>query len=159
MGVHSSQFGCARNEAFLSSVEAKVFLYVRQLAWLRATPDGETKSRLEHLREKKFPVAYPPSDGIEYLINWWEEAGAFKQSAAGIIPLEWGDIESWRNVMVSRRSLEYEQLILMNMSKRYCYQYYVSDKKDSEPPYSVEPSPEEMAEMRRAAEERLRSLF
>lgn len=114
-------------------------LYVRHMAWLSATPEGDKKSRGEALHEggEGSPfLQMPPLDDEYYIIKFWEDCGSVGVGSSGIVPLSWSEIKAWRTE--NELSLtHFEITCIRKLSQAYVSEFYVAKEKDSEPPYSV----------------------
>lgn len=92
------------------------------------------------------------------MLGYIDEVGLSKSGMAGIVPIDWADIESWVNV--TDTCLEtWEAKAIMNLSREYCYQFSISSDPKCPPPYNVNYDEGEMNAVRETAEETVRGLF
>jgi hypothetical protein len=113
---------------------------MRHLAWLQATPEGATNSRLKSfaaLDENSSFLEMPNVDGADYLISLLNEAGLFESNGMGAVPLSWTELHSW--LRCTELSLSnWEILSLKQMSEAYVGELNQADKKDRPAPYTPE---------------------
>lgn len=106
-------------------------------------------------------------DGYEYLIEYWQEAGAIGCSGEGVTKLSWQEIEAWLNVKYrnekfgrvrrnSRRKrcgmqspwllADWEIDAVRRMSEEYASEYNQASDKSRPAPYVAEEIEESLAE-------------
>jgi hypothetical protein len=108
------------------------------LAWFHATPEGEYESRLEVYRgeDPDYKIHLPPIEGAEYLIEFFHELGLVMQTAEGIAPLNWQEMESWYN-LTNKSLSNWELKLLKMMSHSYACEFNRAKSKDAKMPYAL----------------------
>jgi hypothetical protein len=113
---------------------------MRQLAWLRATPEGQEKSRWTQYVEQDVEVPLPNIEGWEYLVSLLDNAGTILQTGMGVAPLTWQELESWKNVysqeLVCWKFSFWELSTMKDMSYAYCAELGQASDKNRPQPYS-----------------------
>ena len=143
-----------------ASVEEKLTLYSRQLAWLHTAPGDSKKSRLEIERERGADVELPDIEGFELLIEYLSELGYCKSGMNGADPLSFVEVGAWSKVSGVVDS--WVLVLLVQLSRAYSAQSNKSREANCAPPYTPEVPPltrAELIEMREATDKKLRMLF
>ena len=131
---------------------------MRHLAWLRSSEKGADETRLELRRKSGLSDTMPNIDGLEYIAEWLDELGYVNAGASGAIPLTHSDLKSWLE-LTDTEITGWEISVLIKLSRQYCYQSNISDSKEAEAPFKAEVTPEEIARIRKKADENIRNLF
>jgi hypothetical protein len=111
-------------------------LRVKHLAWLNATPEGLKESRMETFKRhiKKDPDL-PPTNGCEYLLEYFFSIGVGRNSGMSFVAIDWLEIDAWcRCKKIHLTGWEAETIFMM--SGAYVSQSQISRQKNSQPPYS-----------------------
>jgi len=145
-------------------------LYVRQIAYFAATPDGSKLSRREQREGKKeedntviidsddeednlneasedlseipFPEIPP---GAEYLIGLFYGAGSAMPTGMGLVPLSWQEIEAWARCSGLEDSITpWELQVVRRLSEAYTSEYSKASDPKRRPPYSKQVSVDEI---------------
>ena len=115
-------------------------MYVRQLGWLHATPEGSKKTRLATFKsaDENHPSLRLPEIEQEhaagYLIGLLHEAGLMSSNGMGPVPLSWSEIESWIRCTELDLSL-WERLTIKNLSEEYVGELSQATAKDRPAPF------------------------
>lgn len=80
-----------------------------------------------------------PDVGFEYITFWFDELGRAKGLGQGIVPLEWGEINAWRDLLQVQLSV-WEARMLPMMSRAYVSGYYDGTDPASMPPFNPDDS-------------------
>jgi len=100
----------------------------------------------------------PDIAGLEYIATWLDDLGYVNSGVSGAIPLTHGDLKGWLE-LTDTEITRWEINILIKLSRQYCYQSSMSDGKDAPAPFQAEVTPEEIARIRKKADENIRNLF
>jgi hypothetical protein len=116
---------------FYEGLSEELSLYVKQIAWLNATPEKSDKSRRETLGEN---IELPPCDAI-YLIKYlFDEIGQTMPSGMGPVPLTNTEIAAWQsNKGITLNS--WEAKTMRQLSLEYVSQHQISLKADCIAPF------------------------
>lgn len=148
---------------------SELILYARQLAWLRSKPQprqtknkkqrtAPLKTRAQTFRDLGLEAKMPEIELCPHVADWFEDVGPASNNGMGVVPLSYGEIESWLNV-TNLEVTSFEVDAMMMMSRQYCYQSVLSEDEKCEQPYKVEYEQDELAAMRQKADEHLRGLW
>jgi hypothetical protein len=97
--------------------------YVRQLAWLAATPDTEDAPRYK--KYDGLPIAEPePETGTEYIMAAMREVGFYFNTGSGPTPLPWSEIRAWMS-STSRQGIALASTIRF-LSEQYVSEYFAA---------------------------------
>ena len=88
--------------------------YVRQLAWLAATPKGQDKSRREAYGDEA--VQEPPGHA-RWLVEAAAECGLVASNGLGATAVSWQEIHSWAAATGQRGA--WLRLVIRNLSAAY----------------------------------------
>jgi hypothetical protein len=111
-------------------------LYVKQMAWLNATPEGLKESRIDFFRRNlKRDPDFPPTNGCEYLLEYFFSIGVGRSSGMGFCAIDWQEIDAWcRRKKLNLTGWESETIFML--SSAYVSQSAISKQKSALPPYS-----------------------
>lgn len=111
-------------------------LYVKQLAWLNATPEskgGQSETRLEAMKRVDVAPLLPPNPA-PYLTEWLFDAGPSSPAGMGDAVLGWCDLQAWQSITgVELRP--WEARTLRRLSRDYLNQLYEAKKLGCPAPY------------------------
>lgn len=129
---------------FYAELSEELSLYVRQLAWLSATPASDRKnlstanaepvSRIKKLEDEGKHVPLPPISA-EWLVDLLMEIGPVDPIGMGVGPISWLTLEAWQHQ--SGRPLQpWEGRLLRDLSKAFADQSEKSKQHDCPAPWS-----------------------
>lgn len=78
---------------FYEAACAELEVYIRHLAWLNATPDGDKISRFDWFEANGYEAVYPDCDA-DYILTYLQEIGM----SLGEQPLNFSEINAYQNV-------------------------------------------------------------
>lgn len=107
-------------------------MWVRQLAWLHATPDGSERSRAEILKGQEIAELDELEWG-EHLIETLREIGFAMPGMSGAVPLNYQEIDSYCRLTLTVLPW-YEPAQLRTLSRAYCAELYESKKVSRQKP-------------------------
>ena len=110
------------------------------MAWLRAIPVEQEKSRWTQYVERDQEVPLPDIEGYEYLLAFLESAGTLLQTGMGIAPLTWQELESWERLYTKELDCWelnfWEMSTLKDMSYAYCAELSSATDANRDSPYA-----------------------
>lgn len=124
---------------FYESVYEGLRLYIRQCAWLNATPKrqgiehGTQQSRLQTFKDEDVPIELPEVE-VGYLVAYLWDVGPTLKSSGGESPLTHGEILAWQQLQGIELQ-PWETRILIRLSFDYLVQSQKSEKFDCIAPY------------------------
>ena len=128
------------------------------MAWLRSREGDDKNTRIENRLNKGMSVPMPDINGLEYIVDLWNDAGTADQGMSGLVPLSSRELRSWR--LESEIELTvWERQVILKMSRQYCYQSTISNDKKCLAPYFVKDSAEDVQKRRNALEKKMIDLF
>ncbi|EJL34124.1 hypothetical protein [Novosphingobium sp. AP12] len=130
-------------------------LYVRQLAWLNATPkppEGSKRAqakdlpralpRAEQLKKDRIVPQMPPNPAPHILSRLFE-IGLTEAAGMGAGPLSWQSIKAWQDVIGVSLS-RWEARLLRKLSVEYLAEGHRAESENCPPPWRAEVSAREM---------------
>lgn len=100
----------------------------------------------------------PPVKHFSYVLEWLGTLGYCNAGINGMVPLTFNDVYHWLNVThIAATTFECEMLVML--SNDYCNQSHISTDDKCPAPYLTDLNDDEMKEVRKRADERIRSLF
>lgn len=114
---------------FALSVE-QAELYIRHLAWLSATPDGQKRTRYEQLKGNPL-VSVEPDDSALWVVSQAMECGLSSSNGFGASVISWQEIEAWANVALANR---WTQATVRKMSEAYVRELHAAKDIHRQPP-------------------------
>lgn len=133
---------------FYQGLSDELSLWVKQAAWLSATPDGKEQSRNE---AGDGPPPFPPNPA-PYLTAWLFQIGP----TSGEGPLTWQELAAWERLS-GVELLPFEAQILRLLSVHYTNEKYLARKPDRPMPYNLER--DEIAARRESVEGKITAMF
>lgn len=135
---------------------------MRQTAWLSTAPEKanskdklEPVSRLKAMRQRGEEPMLPPNPA-EYLTDWLFEIGPTIPTGMGEVPLTFGDLAAWQDVMGIELE-PWEARLLKSLSGDFVDERYHARKRDRPAPWSgIESEPEAV---RDKVSRQIRSMF
>lgn len=112
-------------------------LYCRQLAWLRAVPQGSKLSRWEETKAANGELFLPDLENSSYLIHLLDAAGTCSSTGMGLVGLSWEEIKGWIDCMGVEISY-WEISMIKEMSREYAAQASVSAERNCKSPYLMD---------------------
>lgn len=146
-------------------------MYVRQLAYFAAVPDGSKLSRREQREGKKeddedtiiidsddeednlnkvpqetAEIPFPEIPmGAEYLLSFFYSAGCSTQTGMGLVPLSWQEIEAWvRCNGLDDSVTPWELQVVRKLSEAYSAEYSRASDPKRRMPFKPEVKVEEI---------------
>jgi hypothetical protein len=107
-------------------------LWVRQLAWLHATPEGSDRSRAEILKGQEIAELEELEWG-DHLISALSEIGFAMPGMSGAVPINYQEIDAWCRLTATVLPW-YEPAQLRNLSREYCAELHESKKASRQKP-------------------------
>lgn len=89
---------------------------MRQMAYLDAYPETETKSRRQRMAEQDVEIPLPGLTGGGYMVDALQEAGVGNASGE---PLSWLDVYSY-SICTGNLTETWERRLLKELSAAYC---------------------------------------
>ena len=141
------------------SVGDELTLYVRQLAWLQATPkppkgsraagvadQSPRKSRADVFKARKIEPPMPPNP-LPHVLRWFTEMGISEAAGMGSAPLSWVTIDAWQRITGTRLS-PWEARLIRSLSVAYLAESREAEDENRPAPWSaVSSAPERNAEL------------
>lgn len=120
----------------------RLSLYVRQQAWLQATPKHDKvsgrqdgTSRLQQMRADNLTPDLPDNPA-PYLIEWLFEIGPVVPAGMGMASIGWRDLAAWQDVTGIELD-PWEARLLRRLSAEYHVQAQKAEKPDCPAPYTA----------------------
>jgi hypothetical protein len=129
-------------------LEGGLKLWIRQLAWLHATPrpDARTKraqnepdepvsSRIEQMRRQRIAPAMPPNPA-PHITDWLLEIGLTEAAGMGAAPLSWRELDAW----CDRTGVNldpWESRLIRRLSSAYIAEGQSAESENCPPPWRI----------------------
>jgi len=134
---------------FFARLKRELTLFVRQLAWLHATPkppagskqadpkfQRDRLSRLAQMKKDKIPVLMPPNPA-PFIIGRLMEMGLTEAAGMGAAPLSWLTIEAWQRV-TSIPLPSWEARLIRQLSLEYLSESQRAEDMSCPPPWRTD---------------------
>jgi hypothetical protein len=143
------------------AIGEQLVLYVRQTAWLSATPDPPPKKhpkapdqppqkpRRETILASGGEVHLPPVEACQNLLDYLFQVGPLMAAGAGAGPVTFGELEAWEHSSGITLA-PWQKLLLRRLSDAYLDQSQRATQRDCLAPYT-RPGPPTQAERKRRA--------
>lgn len=147
-------------------LESGLTLYVRQMAWLQATPKPDARSkranaepneprlsRIEDMKKRRVMPQMPPNPA-PHIIDWLIEIGLTEAAGMGAVPLSWLQINAW----CARTNIDLEPWVgrlIRRLSAAYLAESHKAESENCPPPWRTHVTRRE----REIEEEDLRSVL
>lgn len=149
---------------FQEGVLDELRLYVRQSAWLAATPGAPKKKdeqdrrcRLERLKARGSEPDLPPVE-LAHLVEYLFEVGPAMQGGFGPVALTHGELRAWQD-NVGLELQPWECRALIHLSKAYCAELAAATDPAAPAPWTApEVAPEELARVADDLRESMRRM-
>lgn len=120
-------------------------LYAAHLGWLSSSvkisagrDKKESKTKLEYFGKHSLIAILPDLEKALYIAEHWNDCGKVGFNGFGVKPLDWKELESYRNM---NRLSEWESLLVHAMSRMYVLAKDAFDDVMCECPYRFEDKP------------------
>jgi hypothetical protein len=149
---------------FQEGVLDELKLYVRQSAWLAATPGAPKKKdeqdrrcRLKRLQDRGSEPELPPVE-LGHLVDYLFEVGPVMQGGFGPVALTHGELRAWQD-NVGLELQPWECRALIQLSKAYCAEFAAASDPAAPAPWTApEVAPEELARVADDLRESMRRM-
>lgn len=108
--------------------------------------------------KKGLEVTMPPVDDYQHLVAWFHEIGPVAAGVLGTIPVSYQEMAAWAE-MTGTEIDTWEAWAVRRMSEQYCFQAHISESARCPAPFQMGIDDTGMAEMRKAADAKLRSMW
>lgn len=98
-------------------------------AWLDTTPEKQSQPR-----RFSWAGGEPEKGALDYLCDWFHEAGLIKHTANGIEPLDWCEINNWKQA-TGTDATPFELNVLIDLSRTYLESHYKAKDLHCAPPW------------------------
>jgi hypothetical protein len=134
---------------FQQKLSGKLTLYVRQLAWLHATPKPDEKTKraktadpvktLSRLDQMKRDGVVPamPFNPAPHILSRLIEIGLTESNGMGATPLSWREINEWQRAM-SIELAPWEARLIRRLSVEYLTEGRRAESENCPPPWRAE---------------------
>lgn len=108
--------------------------------------------------KKGLAVSMPPVDVYQHIAAWFHEIGPVAPGVLGNHPVTYQEMAAWMDT--TGVDVDYwEAVAVRRMSEQYCLQAYLSTSPTCPAPYQMNVDDTGMAEMRKAADAKLRRMW